>query len=183
MAGRSPRAAWSRTRNDWKPELLYGAVGGLLSIGVLSAAGWPESHFLSYGIPLVSILAAALLVPVIQFLWRLAWQPWDSLKADVAAIRSKVEEAAPVPAIPEKPEKKTVVDVRLTLLNFVRTYDDMEGTGLFALRRAEEISKWTDEVVPFLAKHVSADAAEKILTADKEDRRDLLAGIAEEIDY
>jgi hypothetical protein len=157
-------------------------VGGLLSIGVLSAAGWPESHLLGYGIPIVAILAAAILVPFIQFLWRLAWQPWDSLKADVAAIRSKVEAAALTPTAPEKPEEKTVIDKRLTALNYVRTYDDMTGTGLFALRRSEAIANWTDKVVPFLAEHVSAGAAEKILKADKEDRRDLLAEIAEELD-
>lgn len=182
MAGRSRRAAWSRTRNDWKPELLYGAVGGLLSIGVMSAAGWPESHLLSYGIPILSIMGAALLVPCVQFLWRLAWQPWESLKADVAAIRSKVEAAPKGPAVPEKPAKKKAINRRLTALNYVRTYDDMTGTGLFGLRRAEAIQDWTDKVIPFLAEHVSAEAVERMLKTDQGARRDLLAEIAEELD-
>ncbi len=182
MAGRSPKAAWKRTRSDWKPELLYGAVGGLLSIGIMAAAGWPESHLLSYGIPILSILGAALLVPCVQFLWRLAWQPWESLKADVAAIRSKVEETPQAPVVPEKPEKKKAINKRLTALNFVRTYDDMTGTGLFGLRRAEAIQDWTDSVVPFLAEHVSADDAERMLKTDQGARRDLLAEIAEGLD-
>ncbi|HEX5610587.1 MAG TPA: hypothetical protein VFX45_10920 [Solirubrobacterales bacterium] len=182
MAGRSPRAAWSRTRNDWKPELLYGAVGGLLSIGVMSAAGWPESHLLSYGIPILSILGAALLVPFVQFLWRLAWQPWESLKTDVAMIRSKVEEPPQPPVVPEKPAKKKAVNKRLTALNYVRTYDDMTGAGLFGLRRAEAIQSWTDNVVPFLVEHVSAETAERMLKTDQSARRDLLAEIAEELD-
>src|SRR5215475_9392806 len=113
MAGRNAKAAWSQTRSDWKPELLYGAVGGLLSIGILSAAGWPESHLLSYGIPIASILAGSLLVPFVQFLWRLAWQPWDTLKADVSAIRTKVE-ASPPESTSEKPPE---IDKRLTALN------------------------------------------------------------------
>ena len=152
----------------------------MLSIGILSAAGWPESHFLSYGIPLISILGAALLVPFLQFFWKLAWQPWEALRTDVAAIKAKVE--TPAPSVPKKAEPKTVINKRLTALNYVRSYDDMqEGTG-FAFRRPEAISDWTDEVVPFLAKHVSPEAAERMLKAEQKDRRDLLAEIAEELD-
>jgi hypothetical protein len=131
---------------------------------------------LSYGIPIVSVLVAALLVPFVQFLWRLAWQPWEALKADVAATRAKVEAPqAPV----EEPVKEPAIDKRLTALNYVRSYDDMAKTGLFTLRRSEQITRWTDEVLPFLAKHVSSEAAERMLKAEQDDRRDLLAEIAE----
>lgn len=178
VAGRSPEKAWKQTRSDWKPELLYALVGGVLSIVVLTIAGWPEGHA-SYFIPLGSALGAALLVPFVQFIWRLTWQPWDSLKSDVAAIRAKVEESSPAPVQAEKAKTKKPIDVRLTALNYIRTYDDAQGTNEFAFRRKEAISRWTDQVVHFLAEHVGGDAVERILKAEPEDRRDVMAEIAE----
>jgi hypothetical protein len=161
------------------PSFFTAAWAVCCQSGLWVLPGWPESHFLGYGIPIVSILVAALLVPLVQFLWRLAWQPWEALKADVVAIRAKVE-APPAPV--KQPAKEPVIDKRLTALNYVRSYDDMTKTGLFALRRSEAITTWTDEVLPFLAKHVSSEAAERMLKAEQDERRDLLAEIAEGLD-
>lgn len=60
---RRAQEAWDETASDWKPELLYAVVGGVISIIALLLAGWPKSHLLSYGIPIASVVLAAVLVP------------------------------------------------------------------------------------------------------------------------
>jgi hypothetical protein len=177
VAGRSPKKAWAGTRSDWRPELLYALVGGILSIVILTIAGWPEGHA-SYFIPLASALGAALLVPFAQFVWRLTWQPWEQLRDDVTAIREGAapkDEAAPV----KKPLNK-----KLTALNYVRIWDDIwdNSTASWSSKENRQ-SEWTDQVVQFLATHVSAEEAERFLkTGSGQERRGLLAEIAEGLD-
>jgi hypothetical protein len=195
VSDRRAKEAWEETSSDWKPELLYAVVGGVISIIALLLAGWPKSHLLSYGIPIASVVLAAVVVPLAQFIWKLLWQPWENMKADVHDMQSKLGSMAAMPddlaaikerlenpptAIPEKPTEAPI-DKRLTALNYIRSYDDESKTGIFALRRAESIQRWTDEVVQFLSKHVSSEAAERMLTADQNDRRDVLAEIVKEM--
>jgi hypothetical protein len=159
MAGRRPRDAWQQTTRTWRTELAYGCVGGLLSIAILAGVGSPKGGFVTAAIPVVSAVGAAIFVPLGQFLWRLAWQPWDDLKSQVGEISA---DASPMNA-----SEQNIV----TLRNYLRQGLELEailqkGSSRCNDSEVDEVEDWTHRVVTCLWEFGTKAQSERFIDAD-----------------
>lgn len=159
MPGRRPREAWQQTTRTWKSELAYGCVGGLLSVGILAATGWPESKAVTATVPLFSAISAAILVPLSQFLWRLLWQPWNDLKSRVGEISADPS--------PMNASEQNIV----TLRNYLRQGLELEailqkGSSRCNDSEVDEVEDWTHRVVTCLWEFGTKAQSERFIDAD-----------------
>ena len=172
MAGRRAKDAWGETNTAWKPELVYGCVGGVLSIFIFAATGWPESPFVSAAIPLVSAFGAAVLVPLGQFLWRLLWQPVTDLNAQVVGLKTQVTELRSDGSSMQTDERLVVV-----LRNYVREGREMEAIrnmhrGIYETSERDELDDWTHSVITCLTEYGTKDQCERFIDAQDTCERD-----------
>jgi hypothetical protein len=157
LVKRQPKEAWAQTSATWKPELLFGCVGGGLSVLILVAAGWPEDPLVSAVIPIASVIVAAVLVPVVQFLWRLLWQPWNDL-------RSQVDALARDGSTMQSDERLIVV-----LRDYLRQGNELEairtGSSTYTTFEVNELEDWTSKIVGVLVDYATKAQCELFIDA------------------
>jgi hypothetical protein len=134
-------------------------VGGLLSVGILAATGWPESKAVTATVPLFSAISAAILVPLSQFLWRLLWQPWNDLKSRVGEISADPS--------PMNASEQNIV----TLRNYLRQGLELEailqkGSSRCNDSEVDEVEDWTHRVVTCLWEFGTKAQSERFIDAD-----------------
>jgi hypothetical protein len=157
-SSRRPREAWERTGTAWKAELLYGLVGGGISILVLSVAGWPDSQVASALIPIGSVLLAALLVPLAQFGWSLLWQPWHDLRTEVRSLSQGDS--------PMGTQDRLAVVLR-DYLRQGKALEAMRNVGpAYETSEVEELEDWTHNIVQLLVEYGRKDQCERFIEAD-----------------
>jgi hypothetical protein len=157
VASRRPREAWQETGTAWKPELAYGGVGGALSLTIFAATGWPQSAAVTATVPIASAVGAAILVPLVQFLWGLLWQPWNDLKATVADL---ADDDGPM----QVKERLMVV-----LRDYLRQGLEMEalrsGSSSYRHSEVEELDDWTHDVTTVLTEYGTKEQCVRFIEA------------------
>jgi hypothetical protein len=153
---------WQKALQDWhrpgiRREFFRGAVGAVVSVIVLLAAGFGHDAAVVTITVICSALATAVLIPAGQFalLWLQA--PMRLLTEDVIAIRERLDtETAKAGGSVSRPS------VRLTLLNFVAM-----ARPSVSSHRGGEHEAWISEVSQFLAEHCEPRDAESFLREPK----------------
>ncbi|MEX0972501.1 MAG: hypothetical protein WDZ46_04500 [Solirubrobacterales bacterium] len=131
-----------------------------MALAIFVLTDWPESRVATVGIPAAAAVGAAFLVPLMQFFWRLLWQPWNDIKAKVTNLAEDEGHMG-------ESERLIVV-----LRNYLRQGFELEpyrkhGASTYSSSELDELEDWTHSVVTCLTEYGTKAQCEKFIEADK----------------
>ena len=156
MAGERP-TRWQKAKQDWpgiraKRELAITLIGGVFGAVMLLILGLPGASMEHVITVAAAGVAAAIFVPIAEFVWAWWQAPMRLLTADVIAIRERVE-ALDTDDL-RRQESVRRPNVRLAVLEFARRGEPWIHMGHTT---STEHQSWAREVSAFLTEHATEE--------------------------
>jgi hypothetical protein len=150
---------WEKAKDDWewrrlRDHLVVAVVGGALAVVALIVLGSPGAAVADVAIVAGAGAAAVILYAGAQLFWAWLQAPMRLLRADVAAIRMRLEAGTAEP-------KPKAPDVRLRVLDFARKGQELQG--YHSGPTMDALKGWAADASEFLQEHADRASAERFL--------------------